>query len=97
MNTKRAKPGDMVHITNPDFDTYDKTCRVIETPEGFNTGCLASKTWVLYVNFDGLGKTMWLRTSDYTIVCRAEPQSPDGDVDAFLKKQLNDNLRGVFV
>lgn len=93
MDAEHAKPGDTIEIIwcNPYWN--GKRFKVVEPPDDALGSGFPGDAWFLSEN----GYKRYFFKQDYVIV--ESNQSSLGnteDVDASLKRQLNDNLRNLF-
>jgi hypothetical protein len=97
MSDKWAKPGDTIEITWTNPDWLGKRLVVIECPEEHKNsfGNHPSHAW--FCN-EFCGGASYFTADIYKVVERAGRcvSISNGDVDESLKRQLDENLRGVF-
>ncbi len=97
MSDDYPRPGDTIEITWNYDDWLGKRYVVVECPEshrGTQYGDDPSNAWAIV---DDDGEPSYFMSTNYKIVARGNGQTAKGqDTDKSLKRQLNDNLRGVF-
>jgi len=95
VNTKIAKPGDIIRVTNRDNYYYGQEFAVVEYPPGYGTKFYAHLAYVVLPN----GHHGHFIPEDCEIIEQHGSQDAKGDntdTEAFLRRQLDDNLRSVF-
>lgn len=94
MDDQYAKPGDVVEVTWDDQEWKGLRYEVIEYPP---EGTAESRPGDAWGRRKKNNTPFVIREGYYTIVERANPLTAQSkDVDESLKRQLNDNLRGLF-
>jgi len=104
MSSKRkyAEPGDTVVITDKGSINEGKEVIVIECPcpTGECVCCKLTGECIWSFSFE-YNHSVWTNFGDYRIVSRKSEHKnantdTEKDVDAFLKKQMDDNLSNIF-
>lgn len=89
MNTDHAKPGDTIKITaRNDFCGQQFLC--VECPESKKDGPYSDCAWVEYWD-----TTVHVHNPETYKIVKHRSTANNG-ADEFLKRQLDDNLRGLF-
>lgn len=92
MKYEHAKPGDTVEVTCEGF--LGQQYVVIECPESHKFNDEPGRAWHL----GPMGHPLFFAPEHYKIIKRANRLSSvvNDDVEKSLRKQTNDNLKGVF-
>lgn len=89
MNEKHAKPGNIIKIIKGSL--VDQEFLVVECPDNHQDRSFSHCAWVEMMG----SRCFFLNPESYEIISQTNKQKKD-DVDTFLKKQLNTNLRNLF-